>query len=366
MKKYNSILILCPYPEGKAPSQRLKYEQYIQYFKDDGWSVDIKPFISIKFWDILYSKNNFFLKFFYTSVGYINRLVTLFTLHRYNVIYIHLWATPFGLPIYEYLVFKLSKNLIYDIDDLIFINENNNFSNNNKIINFLKGRGKPLFLIKNSSSVICCTPYLDEFVKKYNNNSYDISSTINTDILFPKINKYYSNNNSIILGWSGSFSTISYLYLISNVLIALNKKYNIKLFILGAEDFKIEGIDIKSQRWSENLEVDFFQSIDIGLYPLPIDEQWVLGKSGLKAIQYMSAGLPTVATAVGANFRVIDHNHTGFLAKNDIDWFNYLSQLIESPELRKNFGVAARNKAVNDFSIISNKHKYLNILSNYK
>jgi len=30
MKK--NILIVCPYPENTAPGQRLKYEQYLEYF----------------------------------------------------------------------------------------------------------------------------------------------------------------------------------------------------------------------------------------------------------------------------------------------------------------------------------------------
>jgi hypothetical protein len=36
--------------------------------------------------------------------------------------------------------------------------------------------------------------------------------------------------------------------------------------------------------WSESIELEVLQKFDIGLYPLH-DEEWVLGKSGLKAIQ---------------------------------------------------------------------------------
>ncbi len=89
--------------------------------------------------------------------------------------------------------------------------------------------------------------------------------------------------------------------------------------------------------WSSASEVTDLQRIDIGLYPLP-DEEWVLGKSGLKALQYMALGIPTVATAVGANFRVIEDGVSGFLVRSDSEWIDALSRLIDDPELRLRIG----------------------------
>ena len=41
MKK---ILILCPYPEGVAAGQRLKYEPYMESWKEKGFSIErVKP-----------------------------------------------------------------------------------------------------------------------------------------------------------------------------------------------------------------------------------------------------------------------------------------------------------------------------------
>ena len=37
------ILILCPFPEGEAAGQRLKYEQYFSSWKNDGYNIDISP-----------------------------------------------------------------------------------------------------------------------------------------------------------------------------------------------------------------------------------------------------------------------------------------------------------------------------------
>jgi len=55
-KQAKKILFLCPYPINKAPSQRLKYEQYFPYFIENGWHIRVSPFVSEKFWEIIYKK----------------------------------------------------------------------------------------------------------------------------------------------------------------------------------------------------------------------------------------------------------------------------------------------------------------------
>ncbi|MDB5005120.1 MAG: hypothetical protein JWQ34_3345, partial [Mucilaginibacter sp.] len=40
-----------------------------------------------------------FLKAWYTIVAYVKRYLLLFKIYKYDIVYIHLWGTPFGLPI---------------------------------------------------------------------------------------------------------------------------------------------------------------------------------------------------------------------------------------------------------------------------
>ena len=94
--KRKRILFIVPYPFDKAPSQRLKFEQYYKAFEEDGFLIDKRSFISLGFWKVIYKKGFLFQKIFYTITGYLRRLRDLFTLRRYDVIYLHLWVTPFG------------------------------------------------------------------------------------------------------------------------------------------------------------------------------------------------------------------------------------------------------------------------------
>jgi L-malate glycosyltransferase len=357
MKK---IIVICPFPENEVPGQRLKYEQYFDSWRANGFDVTVKPFVSDKFMKIIYQPGYYHLKAIYTIIAYFKRFVLLFSLRKYDIVYTFLWVTPFGPPIFEKIYAILAKNLIYDIDDLVFLKHQ---SKANQLIGFLKGRSKSIYLMKKAKHVITCTPYLDNFVRQYNPNTTDISSTVDTQKRYVPVNNY-QNDHQIIIGWSGSHSTSKYLYLLKDVLKELAQQCNFKLLVMGDASFSIKGLDIEVLEWKEESEIATLQRFDIGLYPLP-DEQWVYGKSGLKAIQYMALGIPTVASNIGTIDRIIDHNENGFLINdnNHHEWLNYLKILINDAELRGKLGSKARSKIDKEFSIHQNEQKYLNILN---
>ena len=178
-KKKNKILFVAPYPFDKAPSQRLKYEQYYSFFEDAGFEITTSSFIDEPFWKIIYKHGFTLQKIYHTVLGYARRLRDLIFIRKYDVVYIHLWVTPLGIPFYEWLYCLFAKRVIYDIDDLIFLGHS---SSANRLFEFLKGKAKAIYLMKHANHVITCTPMLDEFVRKYNQHTTDISSTINTEV----------------------------------------------------------------------------------------------------------------------------------------------------------------------------------------
>ncbi|HEV8286808.1 MAG TPA: glycosyltransferase family 4 protein [Chitinophagaceae bacterium] len=355
MKK---VLVICPYPENVAPSQRLKFEQYYPAFRQAGYEIQTSSFINYAFWNIIYKKGNLLQKVYYTLLGYFKRIRYLFRLRQFDIVYIHLWVTPFGPPIFEWLYRNLARKIVYDIDDLVYLN--NKKSSKNPIALMIKGKKKPIYLIKNSEHIITCTPYLDQFVRKFNSATTDISSTVDTD-KYQVVNTY-SNAKPLTIGWSGSISTSRYFYLLENMLKKLRREFNFKILVIGNKEINIKGLDIEAVDWSEETEMDYLKRLDIGLYPLP-NEDWVYGKSGLKAIQYMALGLPTVATALGANFRVIENGVSGFLVSTEDEWIECLSKLIRDQNLRRHIGTNARLRVENLFSVESNKKYYIDIFN---
>ena len=353
-----SILFVCPYPFGKAPSQRLKFEQYFDYFKSNGFVLEQSSFQSLAMWDAVYKNGNIFSKIIYTIQGYFARLFLLFKLPSYDLIYIHLWVTPFGSPFFEWLYRKLSKKIIYDIDDLVFME---NASEANSWIAKLKGKKKPIFLMKTANAIITTTPFLLNYCRQWNSNVYAIPPSLDETKYFP-IEK--SGNKKLTIGWLGSHSTEAYLEIVRPALQEFAKEMDYQFILMGAKDFEMEGMETIRYEWNANRENEVLNRIDIALYPLR-DEIWSQGKFGGKLIQYFAAGLPCIASDVNdSNRLVISQNENGILVKNSLDeWLNALRLLAKDEKLRKNIGERARIDFLEKYSILANQDKYLYILN---
>jgi len=310
-------------------------------------------------WKVVYLKGKYFHKINGTFAGYFRRFYNLFIMHKYDIVYVHMWVTPFGSTFFERLTRLLSKKLIYDIEDNTISHVSNSV---NKIIAPLKNPNKNKFLMRLSDYVIVSSPTLNDYCTAINVNSACeyISSSVDTDRFIP-VNTY-SNNKKVTIGWTGTFSSVEYLDSLRGSLKELKTICDFKLIIIGNFEYKFEEMDLEVIQWSSENEVSDLQKIDIGIYPLNNDS-WVYGKSGLKAIQYMAFGLPTVATNIGTTPKIIKHMNNGLLVNSDDEWVSALEMLINNPGLRKSIGSAARKTIVNRYSKNVIGKKYSSIIN---
>lgn len=358
-KKTKKIFVICPFPEDQAAGQRLKYEQFFNHWKENGYEIDVSSFMDEKMWAIVYKERNYLKKMFGTVRGYLRRVRDIFILRNFDLIYIFMWVTPFGSSFFERIYRRLSNRLVYDIEDNTLIPQSNSL---NPIMKLLKGVEKVEFLIKTADHVITSSPFLNADCLKLNKKKSCtfISDAMDIDRFSPK--NSYSNDNTVVIGWTGTFSSVVYLDLLRDVFFQLNKRIKYRLRIIGNFEYNIPGIDLEVIQWTKEKEIEDLQGIDIGIYPLTQDK-WVLGKSGLKAIQYMALGLPTVATNVGTTPRIIKHMENGWLVRTEEEWIVALETLIKTPSLRCKMGELARNTIVENYSLEVMKGKYLSILN---
>jgi len=350
------ILFIEPYPT-EGPSSRYRVEQYLPYFKKEGMECILSPFVSTEFYRILYKKGFYFRKILFFVQGTLKRFFDLFTAIKCDIIFIHLEAFPFGPPVFEWILSKMGKRIIYDLDDAIYMGIP---SSANRFLRRLKCPSKISMILKVSSFVITCNNYLADYARKYNKNVIAIHTSVDTEEFKPGARE---ERQDITIGWIGSHSTACYLERLKGVFLKLGSKYKFNLKIVGAGDrnIKIDGVNVMNMEWNLKDDIRQFQSLDIGIYPLPEDE-WIRGKTGFKAIQYMSVGVPCVASDVGANRSIVKDGINGYLAKTDVEWVEKLSMLVNSPELRQRIGSAGRITAEKEFSVKANAPKYLEII----
>ena len=356
MKKRKKVLILSPSPKGTAATQRLKYEQYLELLEKEGYSFTISPFQSKRFWKIIYQRGYTLEKIFWVGIGYLRRGFDLLRSPFYDIVFVNLWATPLGPPVYEHFLFLMNRNVIFDIDDMMFFKKFDHVKLN--FFQRLKGTKKPLVLLKHARYVIVCTPKLEEIALNLNKykNVIDISSTLNTDRFVPVPS--YQKNETTTIGWTGTHSSLPFLESLQPVLAEVSRQRKIKLLVIANTEYKMKDVPTEFVNWKEESEVQDLHGIEIGLYPIPAND-YSLGKSSLKALTYMAVAIPVVATAYGTNFRVMQNGVQGFLAKDEKEWIESIIRLIDDVELRKRMGLAGRKNVEENFSLKANLHKYL-------
>jgi glycosyltransferase involved in cell wall biosynthesis len=104
--------------------------------------------------------------------------------------------------------------------------------------------------------------------------------------------------------------------------------------------------------WRADTELEDLSTIDIGVMPLP-DDRWSKGKCGLKALQFMALGIPTVCSPVGVNTDIIQDDENGFIAGTEDEWVEKLSRLLRVAELRQRLGQAGRATVEEKYSAIT-------------
>ena len=62
MTKKKKIIFLAPYPHGEAPSQRFRFEQYLDMLESNNFDIHFAPFLDSKTWYALYKEGGVFKK----------------------------------------------------------------------------------------------------------------------------------------------------------------------------------------------------------------------------------------------------------------------------------------------------------------
>ena len=166
------------------------------------------------------------------------------------------------------------------------------------------------------------------------------------------------------LVWIGSSSTLPYLREhLPALREAAAKAPGLRL--LTVADASVEStpaLPVEHVAWSAETEAASLARGDIGIAPTPCD-RWTLGKCGFKIIQYMAAGLPVVASPIGANAEIVREGETGFLPTTLADWPEAVARLASDTALRRSMAVAGRTRVESDYSVTRAADTWAGILA---
>lgn len=344
-----------------AASSRTRVFDYLPLLHKAGIKTDVLV-VAPDAWVLRLNTGSLLNRILYYWVSWLRTwyigLYCIWHAKRYDALFIQ--KVLFPAPI-STLLRTYRRKVLFDFDDAIFTLETVGAGWLNKMRCRRRQRGLPAMLQAAQCAVVE-NAYTAEYAQQFCPQVVRITGPIDTVRYGPSEPVL---KDDVVLGWIGSPTTTRYLELIRKPLTELGQRYpNLKLCLIGASHFEFDGLPVVNLGWDLDTEVDCLRQFDIGLMPLP-DDDFTRGKGGYKLLQYMSMGLPVVASPVEINCELVDDGENGFLATTSDEWVLRLSCLIDDAVLRKKMGRVGRKKMEQEFSLRQSSQRLIDILQTF-
>ena len=240
-----------------------------------------------------------------------------------------------------------ARRLYFDVDDAVMFG-----SPSEGWIGRLRGWRRFKATARRVDHVVAGNSYLAELFTRHGAPSASVIPTV------VDAGRYVPSqrppDGHVTLIWIGSASTLPYLSeALPYLKAAVTQVPGLKLKIVADTTLQSDKrLPIEYVPWSVENELSALASSDIGIAPMA-EDRWTLGKCGFKLLQYMAAGLPTIASPVGANASIIVNEESGLLASNETQWIKAIFRLAGDEALRRRLGEAARLRVETHYSVVT-------------
>lgn len=249
------------------------------------------------------------------------------------------------IPMSPRLFERMPNPMVLDIDDALYLGP---------------GRASILRLCRRAEVVVCGNSILEEALRPHSRATRVIPTVVDCERFLPGPE---APEGELRLGWLGSSMSLDFtLKPFLPVLQRLRQKLRFRLVVVvdGCPDYLRQHRWIEHVEWNPRVETRLGRLFDVGLMPLQPDD-FQAAKCGCKLIQYMACGLPSVASDVGLNARVLED--VGWVADSEGQWHEALGRLACDPELRARTGARARQRAVQHYSIAAWAPRWAELLN---
>ena len=252
-----------------------------------------------------------------------------------------------------------TSRLVYDLDDDVW-----NISPENFQAWHLYGRADIRDAITHSAEVsdllTVTTPYLADVMTERTGNPATAVLPNCVPAWVCDLKRTPRRRRSV--GWQGGASHGADMSLITRPVRRFLKRFPAWDLRLAGTDYR-PSFKVPDDRAIYSMWVqvnddpkDYYKTLDfdIGLAPL-LDNDFNRAKSGIKAIEYFSRGIPVIASDVEPYRSVVTHGHNGFLVREDgHSWLRYLSELAADEKLLAQMSENARQTARDRWTIERN------------
>ncbi len=156
-------------------------------------------------------------------------------------------------------------------------------------------------------------------------------------------------SDRVIIGYGSGTAThdVDFIEAASALAQVLSRFANVELWIAGPLT-----LPVQLQAFGERVRrfpltdwrgwFELASCFDLALAPLEADNVFCRAKSEIKFVEAGALGLPVIASRTEPFEGVITHGQDGMLARDEKEWLEGLTLLIEQPSLRKQMGARAR------------------------
>lgn len=340
------VLALASYPI-EAAATRYRLAQFVAPLAERGITLTVHPFLDSQLFASLYRRTEMPR----TALGLLRSALRRFSdawrAREADVLLVQREAMMFGPPLIEWLATRAGRcPMVLDLDDATYVPYVS--PTYGRMASALKWFSKTDDLIRWAKVVTCGNRSIAEYVKGKGTRAVIIPTVVDTEHFRPAERPPH---DVPVIGWIGSHSTYPFLESIYPALQQLAHTCRFRLKVIGSgKDVNVPGVEVESLEWSLEREIEDFQSLDIGLYPIVADE-WSVSKSGFKSIQYMAVGIPYVVTPAGTCAEIGEPGITHFCATSHDEWREALARLLSDAELRVRMGEAGRRHALQHYTV---------------
>jgi len=351
------VLAFTVKPRASADT-RYRILQYIPFAERDGVQVNHHSLMSDSFFLWQMENSHLLARLLLLPWLLIRRFwQVLMEAPRYDAVWISREMAPLGPPFFEWLLVRRCRHVVMDVDDALHIVDK---EGSRWLPRLLRDHGKFGRMAGRYTVVVCGNDFLADFYRSHGGTVRIVPTVVNPDD-YASVEP--SPSSLVRIGWIGTPLNRHHVEIVGSALASLARERQFEVVFVGIDEpLNWQLPHLRYLRWILANEIGFFNEFDIGIMPLK-DSLFARGKCAFKLIQYMAAGLPVVASPVGANIDVVHDGVDGFLAGTDERWVTSLRQLIDIAELRQSMGEKGRKLVRERYSVQSVWPIYCAILS---